>query len=137
MSDCLFCKIVAGKIPCTKVYEDEATIAFMDINPGAEGHLLVVPKTHADNLFDISEATLVAATKTARRLGEAMKKTLGIDGLNLFQSSGAAAFQSVFHFHFHLLPRRAGDDLRLPWTPTGADRADLEKLAVKLRTALA
>ncbi len=133
--DCIFCKIVAGQIPAIKVFEDDKTLAFMDINPGTDGHLLVIPKTHAENLFSIAEADLLACVTTAKRVAQAMK-TLGLEGLNLFQSNGAAAFQSVFHFHLHLLPRRTGDDVRLPWQPKNAERSGIERTAEKIRAQL-
>ena len=134
--DCLFCKIVAGKIPATKVFEDAHSIAFMDINPGTEGHCLVVPKTHAENIFDIAPDSLAETAKSVQKVAIACKKALGVEGVNIVQSSGAVAFQTVFHIHFHILPRRPGDTVRVPWVPEGADRGELERTADKIRQAL-
>lgn len=134
--DCLFCKIAAGLIPCVRVAEDAHTLAFMDIQPGCDGHVLVIPKRHAPDLFAIDEASLLQVAQMVRRVAQALKASLGIDGLNLFQSNGAAAFQSVFHLHVHLLPRREGDDLNLPWQPRSSDPAQLQTLAQRIAAHL-
>jgi histidine triad (HIT) family protein len=103
--DCVFCKIRDGQIPSTRVYEDDRTIAFMDINPLNEGHTLIIPRAHAATLFEADDADLRAAIATAKRVAVAIRAALHPDGLNLLQANGAAAFQSVPHFHFHLVPR--------------------------------
>ena len=113
--DCIFCKIVAGDIPCFKVLEDDATLVFMDINPASEGHLLVVPKTHFVNLFDGDDAALQKAIVAARKVAVAMKSALGIDSINMLQANGPWAVQSVEHFHLHLIPRRENDGVGLDW----------------------
>lgn len=113
--DCIFCKIIAGEIPAFKVYEDEAALAFMDINPVTEGHLLVLPKKHVTGLFDGDDETFSVAITTAARVARAMKKALGLDSLNLIQANGPWAMQSVPHLHFHLIPRREGDNAPLDW----------------------
>jgi histidine triad (HIT) family protein len=115
--DCLFCKIVAGEIPATKVHEDDRTVAFMDINPATRGHLLCIPKAHAENVHEIPEADLAAVARTAKAMAGRVVERLGADGVNLFQSNGAAAWQTVFHFHIHVIPRYSDDPLRLPWDP--------------------
>lgn len=131
--DCLFCGIVAGVIPSTKVYEDEATVAFMDISPASDGHLLVVPKTHAPNLLDIAAADLAAVTRTAQLLARRQLDVLGADGVNLVNSCGAAAWQTVFHFHLHVIPRYAGrDGLVLPWTPSPGDPEAIRATGARL-----
>jgi len=115
--DCIFCKIVAGELPATKVDEDDRTITFMDINPGTRGHALVIPKEHARDLLDVEPADLAAVVQAGQRLAKRMPEALGADGVNLINSCGAAAWQTVFHFHLHVIPRYENDTVRLPWTP--------------------
>ena len=131
-SDCLFCKIVAGEIPATKVHEDEATIAFMDINPATRGHLLVIPRRHARDLHEIPEDDLAAVAAVGKRLAGLVVERLGADGVNLHQSNGAAAWQTVFHFHLHVIPRYADDPLKLPWTPAPGDQDEIAGAAREL-----
>ena len=121
MSDCIFCKIVAGEIPSTIVAEDERTVAFMDIRPATRGHALVIPRAHATDVHDITPEDLQAVAVAAQRLAARMLDVLGADGVNLLNSSGAAAWQTVFHFHLHVIPRYDGDPLRLPWDPQPGD----------------
>ena len=135
--DCVFCRIRDGQIPSTRVYEDERTIAFMDINPLNEGHTLVIPRVHAATLFDADEADLQAAIATARRVARAIREALRPDGLNLLQANGAAAFQSVAHFHFHLVPRYTGDGKGFDWPMVAGDRTRIQAAADKIRRALA
>ena len=113
--DCIFCAIVAGKIPATTVYEDEHVFAFMDIAPANPGHTLVIPKQHYRNIFDMPTEVGSKIMQAAILIANAIRTVLNSDGLNLFQSNEAAAFQTVFHFHLHLIPRWEGDPLRLPW----------------------
>jgi histidine triad (HIT) family protein len=134
---CLFCRIVAGEIPSRRIFEDATTLAFMDINPGTRGHALVVPKIHATDLFDIAPEAIADVARTAKRVAVAARSTLRCDGVNLVQSSGAAAFQSVFHLHMHVIPRYVGDDMKLPWNPRTGDAKLLDELVVLLRDALA
>ena len=135
-AECIFCKIVAGEIPSCNVYEDAMTLAFMDINPANEGHCLVIPKEHSRDLYVISEDSLKAVSVTARRVARVLEKTLSPDGLNLVQCNGAAAAQSVFHFHMHVLPRKNGDDLKLNWGLAPGDMGTIEALAGRIRAAL-
>jgi histidine triad (HIT) family protein len=134
--DCVFCKIRDGQIPSTRVWEDERTLAFMDINPLTEGHCLVITRAHAPTLFDAAEADLGAAIATAKRVALAIREALAPDGLNLLQANGAAAFQSVPHFHLHLIPRRSGDGKGFDWTLTPGDRARIQAAAEKIRARL-
>jgi histidine triad (HIT) family protein len=127
--DCLFCKIVAGDIPSTRVYEDERTIAFMDINPGTRGHLLVIPRAHAQDLLEIDAEDLAACAHTAQVMAHRVKDKLGADGINLINSCGQKAWQTVFHFHVHVIPRYDGDPLRLPWAPAPGDRDEIAQAA--------
>lgn len=113
-SECLFCKIVAGQLPSTKIFESDSVIAIMDIAPWTKGHCLVIPKTHAATIWDISDDDLSEVAKEARKLAAALKKAFRPDGLNLLQSNGHAAWQSVDHFHLHLIPRWFSDSLIPP-----------------------
>jgi len=131
--DCLFCKIVAGEIPSTRVDEDERTVAFMDINPATRGHALVIPRRHAANLLEIEAEDLEATIAAAQRLARAASERLGADGVNLINSCGAAAWQTVFHFHIHVIPRYADDPLKLPWTPAPGDPEEIAAAAQQLR----
>jgi histidine triad (HIT) family protein len=130
--DCLFCKIVAGEIPSTRVDEDERTVAFMDINPATRGHLLVIPREHSVDLLEVSEADLDAVMRMAQKLAGRLKERLGADGVNLLNSCGSSAWQTVFHFHVHVIPRYAGDPLRLPWVPGPGDRDEIAAAAQKI-----
>ncbi len=120
--DCLFCKIVAGEIPATRVAEDDQTVTFMDINPATRGHVLVVPREHAQDLLAIHPDDLAAVATAGQRIAATMPERLGADGVNLLNSCGRAAWQTVFHFHLHVIPRYDADPLRLPWTPEPGDR---------------
>ena len=104
-SSCVFCEIVAGRLPSDRVAEDADTLAFMDLDPGSEGHLLVIPKRHSTDLLSIPADDLVATTLAAQRIAMAMHTQLGAEGVNLLNCSGAAAWQTVFHFHLHVIPR--------------------------------
>jgi histidine triad (HIT) family protein len=130
--DCLFCKIVAGDIPSTRVYEDERTIAFMDINPGSRGHLLVIPREHSRDLLEIAPEDLDAVAHTSQVMARRVKEKLAADGVNLINSCGSRAWQTVFHFHIHVIPRYETDGLRLPWQPAPGDRDDIAAAAREL-----
>jgi histidine triad (HIT) family protein len=134
-ADCIFCKIVAGELPARIVDEDERTIAFMDIAPATRGHALVVPRAHTEDLLSIGVEDLQAASVASQRLARRMKERLRTDGVNLVNSCGAAAWQTVFHFHVHVIPRYAGDPLRLPWVPAQGDMVEIEAAADDLTRA--
>ena len=134
--DCIFCSIISGDIPAIKVYEDDQTLSFMDINPSNPGHLLVIPKRHYRNIFDIPPVTAGKIMEVGVKLAGIIRDILNPDGLNLFQSSEAAAFQSVFHFHLHLLPRWEDDSLLLPWKPTPGDMDEIRNVAAQLQEHL-
>src|SRR3954469_24369437 len=131
--DCLFCKIVAGEIPATVIASDERTVTFMDINPATRGHALVVPRAHARDLLEIDPDDLAAVAQAGQRLAKVAKDTLGADGINLINSCGADAWQTVFHFHLHVIPRYADDPLKLPWKPEPGDEAEIASAADALR----
>ena len=131
--ECLFCKIVAGEIPAQIVDEDERTVAFMDINPATRGHALVVPRNHFRNLLELESEDLEATVIAAQRLARRAEQKLGADGINLLNSCGQAAWQTVFHFHIHVIPRYSDDPLRLPWTPEEGDPDEIAAAAEALR----
>lgn len=136
MSDCVFCKIVAGQIPSTKVHEDELTLAFMDIGEVNPGHVLVAVKPHVDNIYGLNDTLAAAVFRTAARVARAVEKAYAPEGMTLYQANGAAAGQTVFHFHLHLVPRCAEDGLRLTWPVKNPPREQLEANAARLRAAL-
>jgi histidine triad (HIT) family protein len=131
--DCLFCKIVAGEIPGTIVAEDDRTAAFMDINPATRGHALVVPRRHVADLGEIDTDELAAVAAAAQRLARRARDVLGADGVNLMNSWGPAGWQTVFHFHMHVIPRYDGDPLVLPWKPAPGDESEIAAAAEALR----
>jgi histidine triad (HIT) family protein len=131
--NCLFCKIVARELPAQIIDEDERTISFMDINPATTGHSLVVPKEHSIDLLDVDQQDLEATIIAARRLAQKTLERLDADGVNLLNSSRPAAWQTVFHFHIHVIPRYMDDPLRLPWIPAPGDPDEIAAVAERLR----
>jgi histidine triad (HIT) family protein len=135
VADCIFCGIVAGELPAQIVDSDEHTVAFMDINPATAGHALVVSRRHAADLMDVSdddlERTMVAARRIARRIDAALNP----DGFNILNACGAAAWQTVFHYHLHVVPRYEDDPLELPWVPREGDPEEIAALAERIRSA--
>ena len=140
---CVFCEIVAGRLPCDKVAEDATTLAFMDIDPGSDGHLLVIPKAHSADLLSVAPQDLIATTLEAQRIAKAMCTQLGAEGVNLLNCCGTVGWQTVFHFHLHVIPRyrdRGKDRMELPFEPGMPSDADARAryartLSVALRTA--
>ena len=133
MNDCLFCGIVAGDVPGQVVDSDERTVAFMDINPATRGHALVVPRAHSADLLEITDEDLEATTVAARRLVRQMDETLKPDGFNVLNACRPAAWQTVFHFHLHVIPRYEDDPLKLPWVPGPGDPDEIASVAAQLR----
>jgi histidine triad (HIT) family protein len=131
--DCIFCKIIAGELPAQIIDEDEQTVAFMDINPATRGHALVVPRRHVRNLLEIGPEDLDATMLASQRLARRVTERLGADGVNLLNGCASAAWQTVFHFHVHVIPRYEGDPLRLPWTPAAGDPDEIAATAEQLR----
>ena len=134
--NCVFCKIVAGQIPSFKLLEDAATLAFMDINPANEGHCLVIAKPHHPTLYDMPPELLAAVSATAWKVAKAVNAALKPDGLNLVQSNGPGAAQSVPHFHVHVLPRTLGDELKVNWELKPGDRDRIAATAGRIRAHL-
>jgi len=135
-TDCIFCKIRDGQIPAMKIFEDERTFAIMDINPLNSGHCLVITKAHAPTVWDAAVEDLQAAIATVRRVATAVREAVKPDGLNMLQANGAAAFQSVPHFHLHLIPRWVRDGKGFDWTPVPGDREQITRIGERLREAL-
>ena len=133
--DCLFCGIVAGEVPAQIVDSDEHTVAFMDINPATRGHALVVPRTHSADLMEISDEDLERTTLAARRLATRLDEALQPDGFNVLNACRPAAWQTVFHFHLHVIPRYEDDPLKLPWIPRGAPEEEIAAIADRIRAA--
>jgi histidine triad (HIT) family protein len=131
--ECIFCKIVARELPSQIVDEDDRTVSFMDINPATRGHALVVPRRHAADLLEIDDDDLEATILAAQRLARRVSERLGADGVNLLNSCGRSAWQTVFHFHLHVIPRYEDDPLRLPWTPASGDQDEIAAAAEQLR----
>jgi histidine triad (HIT) family protein len=130
--NCIFCKIVMGELPATIVDQDERTISFMDIAPATRGHALVIPRAHSVDLLSVEPEDLQAVASASRRLASRVTERLGADGVNLINSCGAAAWQTVFHFHVHVIPRYDGDPLRLPWVPAPGDQQEIAAAAGEL-----
>lgn len=137
MTDCVFCKIVVGQIPSTRVHEDEHTLAFMDIGQVNPGHVLIAVKKHAANLFELDDAQVAAIARASRKIARALKKIFDPEGLSVYQANGKAAGQTVFHYHVHLLPRHVGDGMELVWPVKNPPREQLEAYAAKIRAGLA
>ena len=132
-SDCIFCKIIAGDIPCFKLHEDGDTIAFMDINPVNPGHALIIHKAHHQDLFEIPPENAAAVTRTAQKVARAVQATLSPAGMNLLQCNGPAAKQSVMHFHMHVIPRHMEDGLTMNWELVQGDMEAIGALAERIR----
>jgi histidine triad (HIT) family protein len=130
---CLFCGIVEGSVPSEMIDSDERTVSFMDINPATPGHALVVPRAHSTDLMEIEPEDLAATMDAAQRLAKRMEEVLEPDGFNVLNACRAAAWQSVFHFHLHVIPRYDDDPLELPWVPTGGAGDEIAAVAGKLR----
>jgi len=136
MENCVFCRIVNGELPASKVYEDESTLAFMDLQSVNPGHTLVVVKPHRANIYELDDELAGAALQTAAKMARAVKKAYACEGVTLFQANEPAGAQTVFHFHIHVLPRWEGDGMGLAWPAKNPSRDALEEMAAKLRAAL-
>jgi histidine triad (HIT) family protein len=130
---CIFCAIASGDGPAEIIDSDEHTVAFMDINPATRGHSLVIPRTHSADLMEISDEDLERTTLAARRLARKIQAVLRPDGFNVINACGAAAWQTVFHFHLHVIPRYESDPLKLPWIPSGGDPEQIAAVAGQIR----
>jgi histidine triad (HIT) family protein len=131
--DYIFCKVVSGEIPSELVDSDEWTVTVMDINPATRGHVVVIPREHAEDLLAVSDEDFVASMHAVRRIVGRMRETLEPAGFNVLNNMGRAAWQSIFHFHVHVIPRYADDPLQLPWRPEPAEQGELAAVASELR----
>ena len=131
MNDCIFCKIIAGEIPSYKIYEDDKVYAFLDIACDCYGHTLVIPKKHATNVLDCDREYLDAVIEAVQKISTHYVKNCGFEGVNVFNASGASAEQSVFHLHFHVIPRKSDDGLHM-WPLNDKRDLDLQQIATKL-----
>jgi histidine triad (HIT) family protein len=133
--DCIFCAIVAGRAPCFRIYEDERVLVFLDIFPNSPGHTLLIPKAHAENLYESEPDDLAAVVRTSKRIAQTLRRELEFDGLSVVQLNGAAAGQTVFHYHMHLIPRKQGQSMQIHSRVRGND-AELARMAERLRSSL-
>jgi len=132
--ECIFCKIVSGEIPAVKVLDEELVIAFMDINPSSRGHMLVVPKRHAENIFEISESDLSATMNAVKRCAKAVKEALKAEGITVLQLNGRASDQIIPHFHIHIIPRWENDGLPVStWEMKPGDMEEIKDIAQKVK----
>jgi histidine triad (HIT) family protein len=132
--ECIFCKIIDGAIPAVKVLDEELVIAFMDINPSSKGHMLVVPKRHAENIFEIPESDLAATVKAVKRCAKAVKEALNAEGITILQLNGKASDQVIPHFHIHIIPRWENDGLPISnWEMKPGDMEEINNIARKVK----
>ena len=134
--DCIFCKIANGEIPSKTLYEDEDFRVILDLGPATRGHALILPKEHADNLYELPEDTAAKTFVLAKKMATKMSEKLQCDGLNIVQNNGEAAGQTVKHFHMHLIPRYKGDQVGITWHPGELSDADKEEILLKVKEQL-
>lgn len=134
--NCIFCKIASGEIPSYTIYEDDDFKAFMDISPASKGHTILIPKQHADNIFDLDETVTSKLLPVAARIAKALKAELKCEGLNLLQNNGEAAGQTVFHFHMHIIPRYKVDKVVVKWVEDKYEGEPLDQLSDKIKKHL-
>ena len=135
MDDCIFCRILAAELPSIRIHEDDRAIVIMDINPATRGHALVIPRAHARDIQDIADQDLAHCALVSRDIAGRALSALGAGGVTIMQSNGAAAWQTVFHYHVHVIPRYADDPLVLPWRPAPGDRDEIDTAAEALGSA--
>jgi len=132
-ANCIFCKIIRGEVPSFKLYENDKTFAFMDINPISPGHALIIPKFHARDIFETPDEWVGVAMVTTRRIARAVQATVQPYGMNIVQANGPGAKQSVFHLHVHVVPRFKDDNLPMNWPINAGDKDAIAKLAERIR----
>lgn len=136
MSDCIFCKIIAGEIPSATIYENDEFKVILDRFPSGEGHALILPKNHVANIFEIDPEQAGRLFSLTAKLAKAMKEVLGFEHMNILQNNGTVAGQTVFHFHLHLIPRWEGDSINIGWTPTEPTDEEIAAVKAKLENLL-
>lgn len=134
--NCIFCKLANGDIPTATVYEDEYLSAIMDAAPANKGHIIILPKSHAANIYELEDEYVSRAFVLAKKLAVALKKLTGCDGVNILQNNGEAAGQTVFHFHVHVIPRFKNDDCTIVWKPTSYEDGEASEVAKKIAELL-
>ena len=134
--NCIFCKLANGDIPTATVYEDEYLRAIMDAAPANKGHIIILPKSHAANIYELEDEYVSRAVVLAKKLAVALKKLTGCDGVNILQNNGGAAGQTVFHFHVHVIPRFKDDDCTIVWKPTSYEDGEASEVAKKIAELL-
>ncbi len=132
MNNCIFCKIISGEIPSSTVYEDNDFKAIMDIFPAAKGHVIILPKKHYQNLFELDEEISTKALGVAKKIAIAVKEELNCDGINILQNNGEAAGQTVFHFHMHVIPRYNSDKVQITWNQGKYEDGEANSLAAAI-----
>lgn len=133
MENCIFCKIANGEIPAATLYEDEDFRVILDLGPASKGHALILPKSHAANIYELSDELAAKAMVLAKRAAAAMTEALNCDGFNIVQNNGESAGQTVFHFHMHLIPRYKNDGVGITWTPGTLTDEDREEILEKVK----
>lgn len=136
MENCIFCKIANGEIPAATLYEDENFRVILDLGPASKGHALILPKSHAANIYELSDEMAAKAMILAKKMATAMTAALKCDGFNIVQNNGECAGQTVFHFHMHLIPRYKGDQVGITWHPGELSDADKEGILLKVKEQL-
>ena len=136
MENCIFCKIANGEIPAATLYEDENFRVILDLGPASKGHALILPKSHAANIYELSDEMAAKAMILAKKMATAMTAALKCDGFNIVQNNGECAGQTVFHFHMHLIPRYKGDQVGIAWHPGELSDADKEEILLKVKEQL-
>ena len=136
MENCIFCKIANGEIPAATLYEDENFRVILDLGPASKGHALILPKSHAANIYEVSDEMAAKAMILAKKMATAMTAALKCDGFNIVQNNGECAGQTVFHFHMHLIPRYKGDQVGITWKPGELSDADKEEILLKVKEQL-
>jgi hypothetical protein len=134
--NCIFCKLANGDIPTATVYEDEYLRAIMDAAPANKGHIIILPKSHAADIYELEDEYVSRAFVMAKKLAVALKKLTGCDGVNILQNNGGAAGQTVFHFHVHVIPRFKDDDCTIVWKPTSYEDGESSEVAKKIAELL-
>ena len=131
-TDCIFCQIVAGDIPAARIYEDDDVLAFLDIRPVSKGHALLMPKAHWRDIFDAPPEALATVAQRIPLVAKAVQKAVNAEGLNIYQNNAPAAGQVVFHLHYHIIPRHAGDDAFGPWSHVNYDEGEAQRIAERI-----
>lgn len=134
--DCIFCKLANGEIETNSIYEDELVKVIFDASPASKGHVLILPKNHFDNIYELDDETAAHIFKVATKVAKAYNQVLDFDGLNIVQNNGEAAGQTVFHFHMHIIPRYKNDSVNVTWTPGKATQADIDEIKKKVSSLL-